>query len=358
MRILLMIQHLWRGGGTESHVITLARGLRAAGHDVVIYTSGGPWIDKARRSGATVIENAAMNHGSSAAVNSFVRFLRHHHFHVIHAHDGSSLDLAARARLRLRGLPSLVYTVHGPYVGSRRLRYAAQVAQAVIGVSEPMRVRAIRRGGMSPGMVHTVLNGIDTGVFRPRSKVASRARLGLPRDAFVVGYAGRFTFDKIGLSTRVGRTIKQYAGMNRRTFALIAGRNANRLVSSSSTTKVLGHVGHMEVFFSACDVVVGTARVAAEALACGVPTIVIGVGGYHGLVTPGNIGRMLSNNFGDHAEGRRSWPEDRLRHRISWVRRHYSSVERDTQHVRLSVIRVLSSDRMVKHVVSVYRSIL
>ncbi len=54
------------------------------------------------------------------------------------------------------------------------------------------------------------------------------------------------------------------------------------------------------------DVVVGIARVAMEALACGRNVLCFDYMGYHGWVTPESMNDMRYSNFGGHAKG--TWP--------------------------------------------------
>jgi glycosyltransferase involved in cell wall biosynthesis len=64
--------------------------------------------------------------------------------------------------------------------------------------------------GVAPDRVHRIPIGIDLGVFRPRddaSRVASRARLGLPGSSFVVG-----SFQKDGVGWGEGREPKLIKG--------------------------------------------------------------------------------------------------------------------------------------------------
>lgn len=52
--------------------------------------------------------------------------------------------------------------------------------------------------------------------------------------------------------------------------------------------------------YYAADVIVGTGRVALEAMACAKPVVAAGVAGYCGVVKPQNIDKVIQCHFGDH----------------------------------------------------------
>jgi len=358
MRILLLIDRLNSGGGTETHVLTLARGLRRLGHHVTIYTSGGPWVANAQRCGLVVVSQSSMMRLGQREVTGFAEFLKNHPFDIVHAHETVGFTIFHRARPLLKSKPPFVFTLHSPYIGPRTLRRVCETAQAVISVSAPFRKRLTRFGCVSPRKVSIIPNGVDMETFRPTLKATARKTFGITPQRFVIGYAARFTTDKIGLGERVSNSLKNYAMQNRNIQILIAGRASRKHVRPASNVKVLGHLDKMEVFDNACDVVIGTGRVAAETLACGTPSILIGHGGYHGLVTSRNISRMIAHNFADHAEPPyNAWTKQQLHNLLSVVRRNIKLVNKDTERVRTMIHRRLSTGTMVQQVVSVYKSI-
>ncbi len=110
-------------------------------------------------------------------------------------------------------VPVRVYTLRGLRLetvdgNTRRLltmteRVAAGCAHRVVCVSDSLRTRAIDLG-LVPETKALVLgsgssNGVDVERFRPRSdreRTQLRSELGIPDDAPVVGFVGRFTRDK------------------------------------------------------------------------------------------------------------------------------------------------------------------
>ena len=352
MRVLVMIHHLWRGGGTETHVLTLCSVLRRMGHDVTVYTAGGPWVSKAKSLGISVHLDPSMHTSPKKSAMRLRQFLARHRFDVIHAHDGPTVSVAVLALRPVKRRPRLVFTVHGPYVGQVPLKMAKQTAHTIIAVS-PALQRYARRFGSGKARITVIPNGIRIDVFRPVSKKLVRAAFKLPARAYVVGYAGRFTTEKAQLGRRVVGALRHFTEHYPNVYILVAGRDSSRVIASGRQLKVLGHVDNMKMFYSACDVVIGTARVAAESVSCALPTLALGTAGYYGLITRRNFAQMVRTNFGDHGSIRpwtTSTLSTELRHALSHREELRSEARRTSQALR----RTLDANHMVRRILQTY----
>lgn len=355
MRILLVVDRLYRGGGTETHILTLAKGLQRRGHEVTIYTSGGAWVAKALKSKIHVVVQPTMRNLSHKDVITFVQLLKHRHFDVIHSHEPLGCGLTQRAQRYLGVRLPLIFTLHGSYIWDGALRMVGRSTKRVISVSVPMRNLAVTTGRMSPKKVIIIPNGIETQTFTPSQQDHARSALGISLNKFTIGYASRFTHDKAEIGLRVVRVLNSFARNHNHVEVLVAGRGSQQVVKSSRDVKVLGHVDDMARFLSACDVVVGTGRVAAEALVCGKPVIMIGANGYHGLLTSKNIQTMINYNFGDHGTRYQGWTAERLMNEMSRVQRNIKQIRQETDNLRTGNLEKLSASRMVDRVLKVYQ---
>ncbi|QSO46862.1 glycosyltransferase [Alicyclobacillus mengziensis] len=352
MRVLVMIHQLWRGGGTETHVLTLCSVLRRMGHAVTVYTAGGPWVRKAKSLGIPVHRDPSMHSSPKRSAMRLRQFLVRHRFDVIHAHDGPTVSVAVLALRPLKRRPRLVFTVHGPYVGHVPLKMAKQTAHTIIAVS-PALQRYASRFGLGKSKITVIPNGIRTDVFRPVSKKLVRAGFKLPSEAYVVGYAGRFTIEKAQLGRRVVGALRHFTEHRPNVYILVAGRGSNRVIASAGHLKVLGHVNNMRMFYSACDVVIGTARVAAESVSCAVPTLALGTAGYHGLITRRNFAQMVRTNFGDHGSVR-PWTTAKLSTELRHALSHREELRREARRTSQTLRRTLDADRMVRRILQTY----
>lgn len=351
-RILLIVQRLWRGGGTETHVLSLALGLKNRGHSVAVLTSGGPWVPVFRSRGIPVYVDPSFFDISGSVANLWeLIFMKN--FTVVHAHDSASFNLVA-ATLGQYSLDSVrvLMTVHGPYVTAASIRKLAPYAHALIAVSPAIR-QYVRNAGVNR-RVYLVPNGIDMRLFQRRTDNSLRRSLGIPGAAFVVGYAGRFTADKMVLSRQIGRSLCQYATVHSGVYALIVGRNAKFQLVGGPSCKVIGYMENMPLFYNSCNVVVGTARVALESLATSTPTIAVGHTKYVGIVRKGNLQQGYLSNFGDHGQIQSGTNLKGLLTDVDYIRNHREQSLKEARNVSAIVRKRFSLQRIVQSMEDFY----
>ena len=321
--------------------------LRRAGHTVGVFTAGGAWVPFFRASGIPVHVSSA-RHERFAALQ---RLIAQRGYEVLHGHDAESFQLIRR--LRERRPFAAVFTVHGRYVHARTLRMCAPAAGAVVTVSAVLR-HYVAASGVPQNKIHEVANGVSTSVYHPQRRSTLRRRFNIPGDAFVVGYAGRFTGDKLDLSRRASGLLHEYAAARPNVHVLIAGRESRAHERTGARFHVLGAVSDMAAFYRACDVVIGTGRVALESLACGVPTIAGGRAEYIGRVTPASSAAMHRTNFGDHGAHRRAWRSAEVFRDLDAVRRHRDRARRDAAALIRFVQQRFSARRMALRIARLY----
>ncbi|MGA7122040.1 MAG: glycosyltransferase family 4 protein [Polyangiaceae bacterium] len=192
-----------------------------------------------------------------------------------------------------------VVKVHGSDVNTVLQRRAARLigarvlprADAVIAVSRPLAAELVQLG-VPRERVHVVPNGVDTSLFYPRDRAASRLTLCVPDDARLVLFVGRLEPQK-GL----GELLEAFAVAHRRVpgamLVLIGdGASADEARARSAAfprgaVRVVGPRPHEDVamWLGACDVLAlpswaeGTPNVILEALASGRPAVATAVGG-------------------------------------------------------------------------------
>jgi glycosyltransferase involved in cell wall biosynthesis len=112
---------------------------------------------------------------------------------------------------------------------------------------------------------------------------------------------------------RVCRDLRNIENMNIHAFIIGDGPGFNDIkdttdrINNSSNKKFIhlfGERTNMINFYSNSDCVVGTGRVALEAMACGKPLVATGNEGYLGLLTQNNFNEALKGYFADHKASR------------------------------------------------------
>jgi glycosyltransferase involved in cell wall biosynthesis len=167
-------------------------------------------------------------------------------------------------------------------------------------------LRTARRLGAPVERSRAVLNGCDTGIFRPRDRGQARMSLGLPSDVEAIVYVGRLDMAK-GLSELVSAV----AGLRDRRskvhcYIVGDGPARQQLLDAIAANGVAGHVtlvpscptDGVATWMAACDLITlpsyreGCPNVVIEALASGRPVVATEVGGIPELMD-NSCGRLV-----------------------------------------------------------------
>lgn len=213
---------------------------------------------------------------------------------------------AVRCARRL-GLPCVVgalgsdiYVRSG--INARMTRRTLADADAVITVSRAMTAHTATVFGTPAQRLHTIVNGFNTTVFRPRDRAAMRQALGVAADAELIVYVGRFVEAK-GLRELLGAFGRLARQRPHAALALIGDgvmkEALHGLVRASGLEQRIHLPGGLEPdavaqWIGAADLLTlpswseGYPNVLVEAIACGRPVVATDVGGAREIVDADN----------------------------------------------------------------------
>ena len=322
MRVLMVVRPA--SGGMKQHVLALSRDLTARGHEVQIAAPGSSEIAMAaREAGFTVHEIPLVGPLNPVqdplAVRRLSRVIYDGGFDVVHAH-GFKAGFIGRLAVRLAGgKRPFVMTAHNHVLtrtdtpATARWRYRTversleRYVTRYIAVSDSIRRELTEAYGLPAEKVTVVRNGVDVAPFiEPQGRAASRAALGVPADAPVVGLAARFSAQK-GLRDLIAATpelVRRVPGVR----VVIGGsgplegdlRGQALALDVADSLVWPGHVPDMACFLAALDVYVSPAATEAfgmaiiEAAAAGVPTVATRVGGVPEIILDGETGLLVA----------------------------------------------------------------
>lgn len=305
----MVILHLFAPaaiGGLERVVQTLTAGLHSQGHAVhvaaVVEDSdgdlGGGRFASQLTSGIAVHTIAVPRHGYGRERTSVASLCRTLHPDVVHTH-GYRPDVVDSGVARQAGIP-VVSTVHGFTGGGWRMRIyerlqrlALRRCAAVVVVSHEL-ARALVRSGVAGDRVHVIPNAWDGAA--PVSRAAARRALGLPSEAFVVGWVGRLSAEK-GPDVLL-EALPDLQDLDITVSMIGDGplalslRQERHFLGLDELVRMHGDVPEAGRLFTAFDVFVlssrteGTPIVLLEAMAAGVPIVATAVGGVLDLLGP------------------------------------------------------------------------
>lgn len=251
------------------------------------------------------------------------RAIRAGHYDVVHTHS-SKAGILGRIAARLAGVPVIVHTAHGwgfndhqpwhvfwLYVVLERL--CAPLTDAIVVVGAPNRDKGLSLGIGRPEQYRLIRSGIEVQAFRDvrTSRDEARRRIGLPRDAFVIGSVGRLEGQKAPLDLLAA--FVPVAAEHPEAHLVYVGEGSWRGELEAAIARAgLGGRVHLvglrrdvPELLRAFDVFAlasrweGLPRVFPQAMAAGLPIVATRVDGAPDAITPGENGWLV--DVGDMA---------------------------------------------------------
>ncbi|MBU3089493.1 glycosyltransferase [Clostridium gasigenes] len=311
LRVMLVLDR-FNVGGTETHVLTLAKELLKQGIAVTILGADGPLGPEFKKLKCKIynMEFPLIVARDKFTIDVFKEQIRRvieaEDINIIHGHQSPSGSLALEAG-REFNIP-YIFTIHGKYYHDI-LNDKLPRCNSIISVSHPVYQWLLEAGIQSK----VVPNGVIYNDFNEGSKDNYiREKYGIPKDAMVAMYCSRLAWGKVKTCEnliRVCRDLKRRENIEM--HALIVGdgpgyeelnrvgNRANNLIGED-LIHFAGNQLNLVDFYATSDCVVGTGRVAIEGLAAKKIVIATGNDGYFGLINEDNFYDSWKLYFGDH----------------------------------------------------------
>jgi len=295
----------------------------AAGFAVTGISAPGPWGSALARRGINHLpvpwlRRAWAPLADARAFVSLVRLFRQERFDIVHTHTPKA-GVLGRLAARLAGVPLVVNTVHGFYVGEgawrRRLllwaeRLAARCSDFELCQSREDLEALTRMGVLRPERSAYLGNGVDLRAFDPAAVDRSQARdrFGIAPDAVVIGTVGRLVWEK-GYREFFAMA-QRLAERNPAPVVLAVGPKETAKADAVPTpliddlsrrgvVRFLGLRTDMPELYAALDIFVlashreGFPRSAIEAAAMGLPLVLTDIRGCREVVSDGCNGFLV-----------------------------------------------------------------
>lgn len=304
-------------GGAERHALSLLRTLAARGHEchaVCVKETDVAAEDLGLRQ-SMVYSLRARRYLDRGAMTRFAAHLACIQPHAILATNGYALLYASAARWLSGTHPRLLATWHTTrLLGAKEhlqvlaYRMLFWSADCAIFLCERQR-HYWRRRGLFSRRNEVIHNGIDTGFYREQPGTvtgdALRARLGLPREDFIIGLPALLRVEKN--PCQLVDAVARLRRMDIPARALFIGDGGQRSTVEAHARRmnVAGYVtitgmrNDVRPYLAACDVVTlcsltETFSLAAlEAMATGRPLVLSDVGGAAEMISPGWNGLLF-----------------------------------------------------------------
>lgn len=195
---ILQISSAQSLGGGERHLIDLAHGLAARGHEVYLAARpSSPLIGELKAIAKERITTLPLRNSLDASsARALAKLVREHKIQIVHAHMARDYPLAAYS-VRKNDYSRLIITRHVLFPLNKLHRATFSRASRIIGVSEAVASQ-LRQDKVAPeDKISVVLNGIDTARFARTRQTLDRKEFlrqwSLPDHCVLVGTVGELT---------------------------------------------------------------------------------------------------------------------------------------------------------------------
>ncbi len=322
------VAHVTTVAGSLRHLLlSQLCALRDHGYEVTGVSSPGPDVSALESSGighlAVPITRRLTPLADLRSLLRLYRVMRLGRFTIVHTHTPKP-GLLAQLAARLARVPVVVNTIHGFYFHDRMApaarrfyvtleRLAGRCSDLVLSQNEEDVATALREGIARPDRIRYLGNGIDLQRFDParfgaEARARTRASLGLPVKAPVVGFVGRLVAEKgVPELLEAARVVRRrhpevrflFVGHTDHEKADRVSPEAARQLGGEGTCVFTGFRHDMPELYLAMDVFVlpshreGFPRAPMEASAMQVPSVVTDVRGCRQAVRHGENGLLV-----------------------------------------------------------------
>jgi peptidoglycan/xylan/chitin deacetylase (PgdA/CDA1 family)/glycosyltransferase involved in cell wall biosynthesis len=284
--------------GAEVYVQTLVQAQLDAGHKVLLVSDRlhvdipAPWIS---------LPVSSSDRSVRRQVVIGVKDLIHRHqVDIVHCHSRAAARIADRAVKEMK--PAQVTTLHGRQHYSLGKRLKNRYGQYQIAICENVSLACQQEFKMSPWAIRVIRNPLNFAYldFDDRERRLKKIA--------VIGRSSGPKGERIG--ELVVQALPEWLKHPDISVDLICGDLENYSAAAQEAYRDLekkygervrwhGHLQGLTRLMKNYDLVVGSGRVAMEAIACGVPVWALGEYGSIGFVTKDSWLQALSSNFGD-----------------------------------------------------------
>lgn len=304
---LLFVGTLAEPGGAASHLVSLARAMASAGHQISVVAAPGSCIWRAFEHNSNVPLHGAtftrtFESSAMRVLRDAVRNFRPHRVIGVFERDywGTAL-VAAQC-----GVPLDLFLHHAGMKRSNRY-FLPWLRRRFLLPSDDLRQWLIGRG-FSARRMDVLYNPIDTNFFKPNTALRelTRAQLGLTKNDVLVGYVGRLESNKgvvpfaasvTQAMARVPNMRALWVGFGRREkdvdHVIQNSQFATQHIRRPWTDDMLPYYCAMDMLALPSTGREAFGRVLVEAQACGLPVLGSNIGGIAETMNVGVTGRLV-----------------------------------------------------------------
>lgn len=288
-------------GGAETHVVELAKYLNRQDYEIHVASQGGVYEGELAAAGVPHYKVPLHTKNPLAVFRAYRqlrRIIQREQIDIVHAHARIPGFIGGFLSKRLNR--KFVTTTHGQFKVNYLLRRITNWGDKSIAVSEDLKAYLLREYGYNPSDIFLSVNGIDGDKFKPTAENCGK------RKAIV--HVSRL--DKTTSQTAlylIATAPEIMATAPDMSITIVGGGTAYDAVKASAEAMnrqlgrayitVTGPVRDVAGELDKAAIFVGISRAAIEAMGYGVPLVLAGDYGYHGLLEPEAMAANKVTNF-------------------------------------------------------------
>ncbi len=288
-------------GGAETHIIELAKSLKARGHSVFIASGGGVYEEELKKYDIPHF-CVALNSKNPISVLSSMRKLSkiidEQKIDIVHSH--ARIPSFIINKIHKKKNFAFVTTAHGAFSTKYGLKYITSWGEKSIAVSDDLKEYLVRNYNYPEKDITVTINGIDTDFFCPEVSDSDK------KEKTIVHVCRMDT--RVSLVAHLLIKAFETGRIDRDVRLMIVGggndyenvlREAN-LVNGKlgyDAISLTGALTDVKPILNKADLFVGVSRAALEAMACERPSILAGAEGTLGLFYKEKLDDAIKTNF-------------------------------------------------------------
>ena len=300
-------------GGTESYLFTLWKALKYFNINIMILCSGGFMAEVFRLKGImTFIENKLKPYDKCKDYLSVYEIIDKYNIRALLCETDDCIKLSVKIS-KIAKIP-VILQLHGLYYSKSIIEKFNKFFYYLICISDNVKKYYLNffQKDTIKNKLKVIPNFLDTNYKLNAKKLFLHRKLRLPKDAKILLYTSRLSYSKGTLCENFLNVFFQMTKKDSTLYAVVIGdgekysnikEQANYLNNLLGKEKIfiIGAAYELFNYYSDATLVIGTGRVALEAMFCSTPVLAYGLGGCGGIVNKKNINKMIKSNFYDHS---------------------------------------------------------
>ena len=357
-------------GGAETHILELAKGLVAAGHEVQVVSEGGIFEDELTKSGIMHTYAPLSSKAPKDIIASYKtvkELILKEQFDIVHSHARIPNLIVHMLKKKLKF--GFVSTLHFAFTKNSFVKKFTVWGDKCLVVSDDLKRHLIRNSKMKSKDITITVNGINEKNFAEvKPDRAVMDELGIKERSKKIVCVCRL---EKGNCDSAYLLLQRAEELNRKLkdvqIVIVGDGDAYEELSQKAeeinrtlgnrTVIMAGKRNDVNKIIALADVFVGISRAALEAMATGKIVVLTGSYGHHGILTVKDFSNMRSTNF--TCRGLEAPTENKLVRAICDAYRMEKNLKEETvSGLQNLVLTEYSAKRMTEDALGVYQQLL